>query len=297
MRVEVVGVPLDLGASRRGTDMGPSALRYARLHAALEDVGHSWRDLGNVDVPVPESRQSPPARVRYLPEICALCAEVAHAVAAIRGRGAVPLVLGGDHSLAIGTLGGYRRAAERPGVLWLDAHADFNTEETTPSGNVHGMSLAVATGRGPAELVAVAGGGWLGEGDVALVGVRDVDARERLALRASGVRAFTMADIDRDGIASVMDRALGTATAGGRRPLHVSLDLDVLDPDVAPGVGTPVPGGLTYREAHLALELVAETGLVAGIDVVEVNPILDDHNRTARLAVGLIASILGRRIL
>ena len=297
MRVEVIGVPLDLGAARRGTDMGPSALRYARLHAALEQLEHAWSDLGNLEVPVPESRHATRAHVRFLPEICALCADLARAVAGVRSRDSVPLVLGGDHSLTLGTLGGYARAAQRPGVLWLDAHADFNTQETTPSGNVHGMPLAAATGRGLGELVAAAGGGWLADADVALVGVRDVDAREGQALRASGIRGFTMADIDRDGIARVMERALAIVTAGGRRSLHVSLDVDVLDPDVAPGVGTPVPGGLTYREAHLALEMAAATGLVAGIDVVEVNPILDDHNRTARLAVGLIASALGRRIL
>ena len=297
MEIEIVGVPLDLGASRRGTDMGPSALRYARLHPALEQLGHRWRDLGNLEVPVPESRPANDGPVRHLQAICAVCADLAEVVAAIQRRDAVPLILGGDHSLAMGTLAGYRALGARPGLLWLDAHADFNTHDTSPSGNVHGMGLAAATGRGLPALVEAAGGGWLADQDVAIVGLRDVDRLERESLRRSGVHAWTMADVDRVGLAAVMERALAVVTDGGRRPLHLSLDLDVLDPDLAPGVGTPVPGGLTYREAHLALELVAATGLCGGVEVVEVNPMLDIHNRTARLAVGLIGSALGQRIL
>lgn len=298
MDIGVIGVPLDLGAARRGTDMGPSAMRYARLHSALEQAGHVWRDLGNLEVPVPESRPAATGQtMRFLPEIRIVCAELAQAVADVLGGGGLPLILGGDHSLALGTFAGYRLAAARPGVLWLDAHPDFNTAETSPSGNVHGMVLAAATGRGHADLVAAAGGGWLADADIAVVGARDVDALEGEALRASGVHTFTMTDIDRDGMGRVMERALAIVTANGRRSMHLSMDLDVLDPDLAPGVGTPVPGGLTYREAHLAAELVAATGLCRGIEVVEVNPILDVQNRTARLAVGLVASALGRRIL
>lgn len=297
MRVAVVGVPLDLGAARRGTDMGPGALRYARLHDALARLGHQVSDLGNLAVPVAESRAEDRPRLRYLPEICAVCADLAAVVDRTRRAGAVPVVLGGDHSVSIGTLAGYARAGERPGVLWVDAHADFNTEATTLSGNIHGMPLAAATGRGTPELVAAAGAGWLPDEAVAIVGVRDVDPEERRALRDSRVHAYTMADVDREGAASVVTRALRAATAGGRRAVHVSLDLDALDPDIAPGVGTPVPGGLTYREAHLAMEMAAASGLVCGVDVVEVNPILDAHNRTARLAVGLLASLLGERIL
>jgi arginase len=296
MRVEILGVPLDLGAARRGTDMGPSAIRYARLHEALAATGHAVTDLGNLHVPVAESRIEARGRLRYLEEVAAVCGQVAEVVEAICRRGAVPLVLGGDHSLSIGTLAGCRRAGRDVGVLWLDAHGDFNTEETSPTGNIHGMPLAVATGRGAAELLAVGGGPTVAEEAAVLVGVRALDPGERAALRASAVTVFTMKEVDEQGIARVMARALEIATGGGRHGFHLSVDLDVLDPTHAPGVGTPVPGGLTYREAHLAMELVADTGLCTSLEFVEVNPILDEHNRTARLAAELIASALGQRI-
>lgn len=296
VRVEVVGVPLDLGAARRGTDMGPSAIRYARLHEAITSAGHTVADLGNLHVPVAESRTQEPGGLRYLPEVADACAQLAVAVDAIHRRSSFPLVLGGDHSIAIGTLAGRRRAGLRGGLIWLDAHGDFNTEETSPSGNIHGMSLAVATGRGARPLVAVGEGPTIEEGETAVVGVRSLDAQERKALHASGIAVFTMKDIDQAGIASVMQRALNVATRGGQQGFHLSCDLDVVDPLYAPGVGTPVAGGLSYREAHLAMELAADSGAMASLEVVEVNPILDERNRTARVAVELLASALGQRI-
>ena len=296
MRVDVLGVPIDLGASRRGTDMGPSAIRCARLHEVLTALGHQVHDAGNLHVPVPESRAEVRLRLRYLPEIAAACRELATGVAASLADGALPLVLGGDHSVAIGTLAGRRRVGCQGGVIWLDAHADFNTEDTSHSGNIHGMPLAVATGRGAPELLAIADGPAVPITSVALVGLRSLDAPERQALHAAGAAVFTMKEIDQQGIGSVMARAVDVATHGGRWPLHLSCDLDALDPDCAPGVGTPVPGGLTYREAHLAMELIADSGLLGSVELVEINPILDERNRTASLAVELLASLLGKRI-
>jgi arginase len=279
--------------------MGPSAIRYARLHRALAALGHEVADRGDVSVPVAETLEPPPsaARLRYLAPVASACRAVAREVEDAARRGAFPLVLGGDHSLAIGTLAGLRRALGEHGVLWLDAHGDFNTPETTPSGNIHGMPLAVATGRGAAELLAVSDGGpSVDEAAAALLAVRALDPGERETLRRSGVHVFTMKDIDQWGAAEAVRRALAAASGDGRRPVHVSCDLDAIDPVYAPGVGTPVPGGLTYREAHLAMELLADSGLVRSMEVVEVNPIRDRRNRTARLAVELIASILGQRI-
>lgn len=296
MRLEVLGVPIDLGAARRGTDMGPSAIRYARLHEVLIGLGHQVTDAGNLSVPIPESRAEARLGLRYLPEVIAVCEALAAAVAATLARGAVPVILGGDHSLAIGTLAGLHRAGRAGGLIWLDAHGDFNTEETTPSGNIHGMPLAVAAGRGAPELIGVAGGPSLLPEAVVLVGVRSLDPAERAALHASGVTVFTMKEIDQQGIGPVMDRALDIASTGGHCGLHLSCDLDALDPACAPGVGTPVPGGLTYREAHLAMELIADSGLLGSVELVELNPVLDEHNRTADLGVELLASALGQRI-
>ncbi len=296
VRVRVVGVPVDLGAGRRGTDMGPSALRYARLHEVIAGLGHEAVDAGNIEVPVPEARSEPRQRLRYLPEIAAACGRLAESVRAALAAGAMPLVLGGDHSLTIGVLAGRRLAGRQGGVVWLDAHGDFNTEATTPSGNIHGMALAVATGRGAPELVALGPGPTAAEDRAVLVGVRALDAPERAAIHASRVTVLTMKEIDQRGAGPAVARAIGVASAGGRLPFHLSVDLDVLDPLYAPGVGTPVPGGITYREAHLAMELLADSGLVDSVDVVELNPILDERNRTAALAVELVASLLGRRI-
>jgi arginase len=296
--IAIIGVPLDMGAGRRGVDMGPSAIRYAGLNERLGHLGHRVRDLGNVPVPLAEQHEPPPAaeRLRYLEPIIEVNRELALRVAEVVASGALPLVLGGDHSAAIGSVSGVA-SGRRVGLIWVDAHADFNTPETTPSGNIHGMGLAALVGRGHPGLTSVLGAApVLRAGDVALVGVRDIDPLEAQALRGSGIYVFTMHDIDRRGMASVMDEALVRVSAG-TAGFHVSFDLDVLDPIQAPGVGTPVPGGISYREAHLAMELVAASGHMVGMDLVEVNPILDTHNTTAESAVAFALSALGKRIL
>ena len=294
--VAVIGAALDLGQGRRGVDMGPSAIRYAGLDERLTRLGYRVLDWGNVETAVLEATELQDERARYLPEIKSACARVARLVGLAVEQGAVPLVLGGDHSVALGTLGGLAKAHGPGGVVWIDAHGDLNTPQTSPTGNVHGMPLAAALGlAGPAfesdawRLPAV------DPGRVAIVGARSFDAAERAWLRESQVLVFTMSDLDRVGIESALGEALEHVSGQGF--VHVSLDMDVLDPDVAPGVGTPVRGGLTYREAHLALELVAESGLVGSLEVVEVNPILDRENATAALAVELVASALGKTIL
>ncbi len=296
--IAIIGVPLDLGAGRRGVDMGPSAIRYAGLNERLAQLGHRVRDLGNISVPLAEEC-SPPAldeRLRYLDPIIAVNRKLAERVAAVVADGALPVVLGGDHSLAIGSVGGVARG-RRIGLIWVDAHGDFNTPETTPSGNIHGMGLAALVGHGAPGLTQLNGAApVLRPEDVALVGVRDLDPLEREAIRSSGIHIFTMHDIDRRGMAAVMDEAImcvSAATAG----FHVSFDLDVLDPTEAPGVGTPVLGGISYREAHLAMELVAASGRLLGLDLVEVNPILDTFNATAQRAVAFALSALGKSIL
>jgi arginase len=294
--VAVIGAALDLGQGRRGVDMGPSAIRYAGLASRLAGLGYEVLDWGNVEAPVVESLPVQDERVRYLPEVKATCSRIARHVHIACHEGYVPLVLGGDHSVALGTLGGLSRARGRGGVVWIDAHGDLNTPETSPSGNVHGMVLAAVLGlAGPAfqsedwTLPAVE------PGRVALVGVRSLDAGERDRLRALDARVYTMSDVDRIGVERCVRESL--AHVAGPGFVHVSLDMDAVDPDVAPGVGTPVRGGLSYREAHLALELVAESGLADAVEVVEVNPILDRENETAALAVELVASALGATIL
>jgi arginase len=295
--VAIIGAPLDLGQTRRGVDMGPSAIRYAGLEVRLTEIGLTVSDRGNVIAPEPEALALSDERARYLPEILEACAEIAALVEASVREGARPLVLGGDHAVALGTLAGLAAAAGRAGgVIWIDAHADLNTPETSPSGNVHGMPLAAAIGRAPE---------WFAHerlflpavepGRVALIGVRSLDPSERAYLRESGIRVFTMSDIDRIGIERTMREALDRVAGPGF--VHVSLDLDSLDPKIAPGVGTPVRGGLTYREAHLACELVAESGIAGSFEVVEANPILDRENTTALTAVELVASALGKTIL
>lgn len=294
--VAIIGAALDLGQSRRGVDMGPSALRYAGLEERLASLGFQVRDHGNVETAVPEATALRDERARFLPEIIATCERIAAKVLDEARRGAIPLVLGGDHSVALGTLGGLAAAHGPGGVLWIDAHADLNTPETSPTGNVHGMPLAAALG--------LAGEGFesrvwplpsVDPERVVLVGTRQLDDGERRLLREAGVRVFTMSEIDRIGIERALREAL--ARVAGARFVHVSLDMDALDPEIAPGVGTPVRGGLTYREAHLALELVAESGLAGSLEVVEVNPVLDRTNTTALTAVELVASALGKTIL
>jgi arginase len=298
--IALLGVPMDLGADRRGVDMGPSAIRYAGLADRLEELGHTCTDEGDLTVPRPErhdpDRGDPSAK--YVDEVSTVCERLADRVRTAQAAGHLPLVLGGDHSIAIGTASGVASAAEgTTGVLWVDAHADFNTPETTPSGNVHGMPLAAALGRG-----SFAGREWatapgIDPENVALVGLRSVDDRESESVRESGVATYTMTDIDERGIAAVVRDAIAAASEGVDR-LYVSFDMDVLDPDEAPGVGTPVRGGMTYREAHTAMELLhAEAPDPCALELVEVNPILDRHNRTAELACELAASALGERIL
>ena len=286
-RVDVIGVPMDLGADRRGVDMGPSAIRYARLRENLEALGIArYIDHGNIPVPVAESHVAESAKnAKYLPVILAVCAELGRLVEEVVRQGGFPLVLGGDHSIAIGTLAGVRRARGRePGLIWVDAHGDINTPLTSPSGNVHGMPVSIALEERsivPERTV--------------LIGLRDVDSGERTRIRELGVRAFSMSDVDRIGMERVMEEALAIAGADGS--LHVSFDMDGIDPTEAPGVGTPVRGGLSYREAHLAMEMVADTGKLGSLEVTEINPIFDQRNKTAELAVELILSALGKTIL
>ncbi|MBA2511054.1 MAG: arginase [Actinomycetota bacterium] len=294
--VGIFGVPMDLGQDRRGVDVGPSAIRYARLDAAIRELGYPVTDLGNARVPIPELVESDES-VRHLEAVRSVCEEVAGRAEAVVSEGLFPIFLGGDHSISIGTVSGVARpAAGRTGVIWLDAHADFNLPETSPSGNIHGMPLATLTGRGPTELVEIGGpGASVRAEDVVLIGLRSVDLEERDLLYEAGVRAYTMKEIDAYGVARVVRQAMKDLSHVDR--VHLSFDLDVLDPAIAPGVGTPVRGGLTYREAHLVMELINEANVVTSLDVVEVNPILDVRNGTAALAVELIGSLLGRRII
>ena len=294
-RVAIIGAALDLGAGRRGVDMGPSAIRYAGLSDRLLGAGIEVEDRGNVEAALAETRATGDERARFLDEILETCGRIADEVERARDDDLLPLVLGGDHSIAIGTVSGL--AASGPGgVLWLDAHGDLNTPETTPSGNVHGMPLAAVLGvcgeafsRDGLRLPAV------DPSHVALVGVRSLDPGEQALVRELGVAVYTISDLDRRGVEPIMDEAL--ERIGGGAFVHVSVDLDVVDPEVAPGVGNPVRGGLSYREAHLALELVAEAGILDSLELVEVNPIRDHENTTAGLAVELAASALGVRIL
>jgi arginase len=294
--VAIIGAALDLGAGRRGVDMGPSAIRYAGLDARLERLGQRVEDWGNVTTAVAEASSVGDERLRFLPQIKETCERIAELVARAVEADYLPLVLGGDHSVALGTLGGLARARGPGGVLWLDAHGDLNRPETSPSGNVHGMALAAALGlAGPEFKTAAFPLPAVDPGRVALVGVRELDDGERKLLSSLDARVYTMSDLDRLGVEPVMREALDHVAGGPF--VHLSLDMDVLEPEVAPGVGTPVRGGLSYREAHLAMELVAESGLVGSLEVVEVNPILDRENETAKLAVELVASALGARIL
>jgi len=299
--IAVIGAPLDLGAGRRGVDMGASAIRFANLGTRLKDLGYAVQDLGNLDAEQPERAPCGPRNARFLPQIAEVCTRLAEIVETAIRAGKTPLELGGDHSVAIGTIAGVarhlRRTKKRLGVLWIDAHPDMNTPQTSPSGNVHGMPLACSIGLGPRQLAGI--GGFTPKVDpnnVALVGVRDVDALEKPHIKESGVRAFTMRDIDERGMRAVMAEALETVSAG-TAGFHVSLDMDSVDPEHAPGVGTPVRGGLNYREAHLAMEMIGDTRRMLSMEVVEVNPILDEANRTALLAVELTLSAMGKRIL
>ncbi len=301
-KLAVIGAPLDLGQGRRGVDMGPSAVRVAGLDRRLRDLGYEVTDLGNVAVAQAESLPDVgPAEAKYLPEIAASCRRLGDLVTQALTDGRIPIVLGGDHSIAAGTVAGvsrfFRERHRKIGLLWIDAHADMNTPQSSPSGNVHGMPLACCIGVGPEELTRIFGfAPKVDAANVALVGIRDLDELERRTVRDSGVRAFTMRDVDERGMRAVMDEAIGIVTSG-TAGFHLSFDMDFVDPEYAPGVGTPVRGGATYREAHLAMEVACDSGRMLSMEVVEVNPVIDEVNRTADLAVELILSAMGKKIL
>ena len=300
-KIRVIGVPLDLGQSRRGVDMGPSAVRVAGLEARLEQLGHVVEDGGNIAVAIPEQKKEGDPHAKYLKEITATCTKHAELVLKTLEAGKVPLVLGGDHSVGAGTVSGvaefYRKQNQKVGLIWIDAHTDINTPDSSPSGNVHGMPLAAIMGLGPAELTNIFNfSPKVAPENCVLVGVRDIDAIEKKNVRRAGIDVFTMRDIDERGMRTIIEEALrmaGRGTAG----YHVSLDMDWIDPEDAPGVGTPVRGGVTYREAHLAMEMIADSEAMASLEVVEINPVIDEHNRTALLGVELVLSALGQKIL
>jgi arginase len=298
----VIGVPLDLGAGRRGVDMGPSALRLAGLKKELAALGFDVSDFGNLVVSEAESiRDQGAPTAHYLKEISRSCERLAGLVMLALAQGLKPIVVGGDHSISAGSVAGvashFKSKGQNIGLVWMDAHADMNTPETTPSGNVHGMPLACSTGFGPKELVELMEfSPKVNPANVALIGIRDVDLEERRNVREIGVKAYTMRDIDERGMRAVMEEAIRHATRD-TTGFHLSLDMDFLDPEYAPGVGTAVPGGATYREAHLAMEMLSDTGKMLSMDVVEVNPVIDEANRTAKLAVELVLSAMGRKIL
>ena len=300
-KIRIIGVPMDLGQSRRGVDMGPSALRVAGLQSRLKQLGYQVEDIGNVSVKQPEEQHYGEKRAKYLNEIAETCRGLAEIVQRTLDEGYVPVVLGGDHSIAIGSTSGvassFRKKSKRIGYIWLDAHGDMNTPESSPSGNIHGMPLATLIGYGAPELVDLMEFKPKVEPrNVSLVGVRDLDPKERRLVKESGVHVFTMRDIDERGMREVMTEALRFAT-DDTEGVAVSLDMDFVDPADAPGVGTPVRGGATYREAHLAMEMIADSKAMASLEVVEINPVIDVHNRTALLGVELVLSGLGKKIL
>ncbi len=296
MQIDLIGVPIDLGAGRRGVDMGPSAIRYAHLQNKLEELGYAIEDKGNIEVPIQEMCKITDPKLKYIDCIIPMGRRIGGAVATSIQGGRFPLVLGGDHSLSVGSIRGAAKH-KKLGVIWVDAHADFNTPETTPSGNIHGMPLAALCGFGDPRLVSL----WdetppvLDPQRVAVIGARDLDSGEKQNLREAGVMVQSMEQIDRLGMVTALERAIERVSRDVDG-IYLSFDMDSLDPRHAPGVGTPVPGGLTFREAHLACEVIAETGKLIGMDMVEVNPILDEKNQTAILAVEFIRSALGSRI-
>jgi arginase len=299
--IYVIGVPLDLGGNRRGVDMGPSAFRIAGLGERIAALGHRVVDKGDLVTPIPEVKSEGDPKKRYIRDIARVCQKLYQASLECFDADGLPLVLGGDHSLAAGSVAAAAEVARRKekplGLLWVDAHADMNTPVTSPSGNVHGMPLAALLGPEPAELARI--GGFTPKVEpsrTVLIGLRNLDDREKVLVRESQVHVFTMKDIDRQGIASVVEQAIAIAGADNAG-IHVSFDLDVCDPAIAPGVGTPVKGGLDYREAHVVMEMVSDSGLMTSLDVVEVNPILDLQNATAILGVELVSSALGQKII
>ena len=300
-KISIVGVPMDLGADRRGVDMGPSALRYADLNEKLQALGYEVDDLGDMDVIIPETRHFGDPHAKYLKEIADACTHLANLVLEIHTDHRTPIVLGGDHSIAVGTMSGmaesFRRQNGKIGLMWFDAHADFNTPQISPSGNVHGMPMAAIMGYGPIELTRIFGFSPKIQPERAvMIGIREVDPQERELVKSSGVRVFTMKEIDRRGIGSVMDEALSIVTKD-TDGFSVTLDADFLDPYESPGVATPVRGGADYREAHLAMEMVADTKKMVSFEIAEINPILDVQNKTAHFGMELILSAFGKQIL
>ena len=300
-KVTIIGVLMDLGADRRGVDMGPSAIRVAGLNERLAGLGYEVTDAGNIVVRNPEMMQITDRKLKYLPEIAAACQTLARQVESALEEGAIPIILGGDHSIAIGSVSGlsayYHKHEHRVGVIWFDAHGDMNTPETSPSGNIHGMPFAAILGHGAPDLTHIGGfAPKVHPEDCVLIGARSVDPEEAVALRASGIRVITMRELDERGMSAVMDEAMWLASrlTGG---FHVTMDMDFVDPDFAPGVGTPVPGGPTYRESHLAMEKIADSGKMLSFELTEVNPVLDVSNKTAELGVQLILSAFGKKIM
>ena len=299
MNLSILGIPMDLGAGRRGVDMGPSALRNAQLAHTLRELGHKVNDLGDVPVAIPETLDKhAQGGLVFLDPIVQACKAAAERVAALP-EGVFPLTLGGDHSISMGTVTGNalrgNPAGERMGLIWVDAHTDYNTPDSSPSGNIHGMPVAHLTGLGDPRLTGLGGGWHMRPEDIVMIGIRSVDTRERDLMREKGIKAYTMKDVDQLGMTRIYEETMERLSSTTR--LHVSFDADALDPSLCPGVGTPVAGGLTYREGHLLMELLSESGRVTSMDIVEVNPILDTRNQTAEVMVGMAASLLGQRIM
>lgn len=299
--VRIIGVPMDLGAARRGVDMGPSAIRIGGLHQQLRDLGYDVEDGGNIDVRIPEEVQLGEKKQMYLAEISQTCRQLASRVTQALEQHRLPIILGGDHSIAAGSIAGtssfYRRQNKKIGLIWIDAHTDMNTPQTSPSGNVHGMPLAAVVGLGPQELCEIESFSPKIEiTNVTLIGARSIDRKEKENIRKSRLRIITMKELDMRGLTSVMEEAIERAT-DGTEGFHCSFDMDVVDPQAAPGVGTPVRGGTTYRESHLAMEMISDSRKLLSLEFVEVNPVLDTGNSTGQLAVELICSALGRKIL
>lgn len=301
-KIRIIGAPLDLGAGHRGVDMGPSAFRVAEIHHAVRALGIQVEDFGDIEAEVAETRDPGNPRLKYLKEIRATCLTLRNVVTRTMDEGVIPVVLGGDHSIAMGTIAGvarhFRKKKERPGLVWFDAHADANTEHTSPTGNIHGMPMAVCLGLGAKDLLSIYDAkGPMIEGErAAIIGLRSVDIKERANVAQVGIGAFTMRHLDERGMRAVMEAAIQRAQ-NGTAGIHVSIDLDAMDPDEAPGVGTPSPGGIGYREMHLAMEMLADTSRVCSVELVEVNPVLDRANQTAKLGVELLCSLLGKKIL
>lgn len=301
-KIRIIGAPLDLGAGHRGVDMGPSAFRVAGIHQAVRHLGITVEDFGDIEAHVAETRDPGNPQLKYLKEIRATCITLRNVVTRTMDEGVIPVVLGGDHSIAMGTIAGvsrhFRRKKEKPGLVWFDAHADANTEHTSPTGNIHGMPMAVCLGLGAKDLLSIydAKGPMIDGERAAIIGLRSVDLKERANVARVGIGAFTMRHIDERGMRSVMEAAIVRAL-NGTAGIHVSIDLDAVDPEEAPGVGTPSPGGIGYREMHLALEMLADTERVCSVELVEVNPVLDRANQTAKLGVELLCSLLGKKIL